>query len=392
LLGNSAALKPVDRFIEQAGRVDLSVWIQGEAGTEKSYVAFAIHAVSSRRSRPFVDLECGALASGQTSLAELSERLRSAAGGTIFLRDVDQLPSSLHQPLIGLLTGTAGAGNGTRKRSETPPDGAPRLVVSSTEDLHRLACEDRFPRPLVETLCCLALCLPPLRKRKEDIEPLLQSLAARPALRGPRRLSHELTAYFLRYPWPGNLSEMSRIVARLTLLSDHRTLGLSDLRTLAPELLGHADGSQPEPGASSDALPPAGPIGNPWSLAGHLLAGDFAPLSHLHPGVLKAVQYLAHHYQKKIRLETVARHACLAPSYLSVLFHRSLGYTFRDLLCVLRLQKARQLLASEPQRSITDICFEVGFSELSTFERCFKQWVGCRPREYRGAGRRNSLI
>lgn len=359
-------------LIERTARVDLPVWIWGEAGTEKDFVAFAIHAASAREAGPFVPVRCGSLAGRRPHPEEIVRQFRQAAGGTIFLQDVDALSAPFQRQLLGLLADGSGEA------------GDFRVLSSSTEDLPDLACAGRFSRPLVEALCCLAVVVPPLRERSGDIEIMIRYFAARQAA-GTRPFSDELIAFLRAYPWPGNVSEFIRIVRRLTVLSDVETLTLDDLRRYAPELAPHRARPTAPPKAGFPTaweMPPTA-SGYRWDLADRLLQGDFTLFPDLHSGVQKAVTYLVGHYQGPVSLGAAARHACLTPSHLSVLFHRSLGCTFRDLLSALRLQKAKQLLAAQPRLSVTEVSFEAGFSELGTFERCFKRAMGCGPREYR---------
>lgn len=109
---------------------------------------------------------------------------------------------------------------------------------------------------------------------------------------------------------------------------------------------------------------------------------DYSDL-HVHEiGVQRALRYVGDHYTEEISLGRLARESYISSSHLSFLLKRSLGVPFKSLLAAVRIRRAQQLLALAEQ-SITEISLEVGFGDLSHFERTFKRLVGTNPREYR---------
>jgi AraC-like DNA-binding protein len=116
----------------------------------------------------------------------------------------------------------------------------------------------------------------------------------------------------------------------------------------------------------------------PCKLADH----DYSGLHAHEMGVQRALRYVGDHYTEEISLGRLARESYISSSHLSFLLKRSLGVPFKSLLAAVRIRRAQQLLAQTDQ-SITEISLEVGFGDLSHFERTFKRLVGTNPREYR---------
>ena len=109
---------------------------------------------------------------------------------------------------------------------------------------------------------------------------------------------------------------------------------------------------------------------------------DYSDLHAHEIGVQRALRYVGNHYTEEISLGRLARESYISSSHLSFLLKRSLGVPFKSLLAAVRIRRAQQLLALAEQ-SITEISLEVGFGDLSHFERTFKRLVGTNPREYR---------
>jgi AraC-like DNA-binding protein len=116
----------------------------------------------------------------------------------------------------------------------------------------------------------------------------------------------------------------------------------------------------------------------PSKLADH----DYSDLHTHEIGVQRALRYVGNHYTEEISLGRLARESYISASHLSFLLKRSLGVPFKSLLAAVRIRRAQQLLALS-EHSITEISLEVGFGDLSHFERTFKRIVGTNPREYR---------
>jgi AraC-like DNA-binding protein len=114
-----------------------------------------------------------------------------------------------------------------------------------------------------------------------------------------------------------------------------------------------------------------------------MLDKDFSITVDLHISLQRALRYIRQHYLEDIALSELAKNAFVSPSHLSYLFKSELGTSFKTLLACLRIEKAKRLLVQDKDARITDICLESGFGDLSHFEKTFKKWAGCKPKDFR---------
>ena len=108
-----------------------------------------------------------------------------------------------------------------------------------------------------------------------------------------------------------------------------------------------------------------------------------AALAALHPGLRRALLYLAEHHAEPIALGQLARHAHVSPSHLSYLFRSVLNITFKPMLQRIRVEKAKEMLAAAGRQRITEVAWSTGFADLGHFERIFRRIVGQSPSEFR---------
>jgi transcriptional regulator with GAF, ATPase, and Fis domain len=243
-VGEAHALRQVYDFIERASPTDAGVLILGESGTGKELIARAIHKSSPRVDRPFVIVNCAALAEnlaeaelfgherGAFTGADKSRpgRFLAADGGTIFLDEVGELSEPIQAKLLRVL-----------EEGEITPVGEAgvrhidvRVVAATNRDLARQVEEGKFRRDLYYRLNILMVELPPLRKRATDVPLLLRHFVrffgercGRPNM----ALSAEVVDLCLKYPWPGNVRELRNAVERMVILARGSEISPSDLPT-----------------------------------------------------------------------------------------------------------------------------------------------------------------
>jgi len=176
---------------------DSAVLVTGESGTGKELLVKAIHNASARREAAFVAVECSGLdtANGEAGLAVA---LSEARGGTLFLRNVDELPPPLQTRLARRLA-----------------DADVRIVATSDRRLEDLAGEDLFSEELLDQLSAVHVELPPLSKRREDIPLLvaqcLEDIAVETA-QPKRTCSPEAMELLATARWPGNVRQLHRVI------------------------------------------------------------------------------------------------------------------------------------------------------------------------------------
>lgn len=203
LVGRSVAMRELFARLARLAPTDAAVLLFGEPGTGKRLVAEALHAASSRASGPFVVVECGALSEerleadlfGQPDSAHAGA-LDAAAGGTLLLDAVSELPLALQARLLRALDARALD---------------LRLVAAAHRDLRAMVNAGAFREDLYARLAVAPITLSPLRERVEDIPLLAQHFLPRGA---DGALTPERVRELLSRPWPGNLRELRAFVAR----------------------------------------------------------------------------------------------------------------------------------------------------------------------------------
>jgi len=224
---------------------DSTILITGESGTGKEVVARYIHARSLRSSSPFFSINCGALPDslleselfGHTkgsftgAVRDAEGLLVAASGGTLFL---DEIGETSPQTQVKLLRAI--------QEREVTPVGATdavsvdvRIIAATNRDLEEQIRKGEFRSDLFYRLNVIALTLPTLRDRKDDIPILARHFLARDGEAG-YELSPEAEAALCNYPWPGNVRELENALERATVLTPGRTIPLSALpeRVVAP--------------------------------------------------------------------------------------------------------------------------------------------------------------
>lgn len=385
LVGSGKRIRRVDRFVERASEVDLPVIISGPFGTEKSHVVCAIHYSSPRKKLPLIEVDCRTLTT-ETIGEIMTQSVKRAAGGTLFLNGVDETPAHLQNALPRFLDSRVGQWLGSLGRSARP---RPRIVASTSAPITELARQKRFSRSLVAELDFLKIHLPPLRERRSDIPALVAYTLRKYRQNEEIHLEPEAMACLQAYDWPENLFEMERVLARLTILANGEVITKEDLQTYAPTLVQELLDANEEPVVEAEiletkTLPVQEPEASPIELlAHHLLSRNYAALPNCHLGLKRALRYLAKHFCDDMSLGELAEQAFMSASHLSHLFKAELGESFKTVLTTIRIEKARQILVEDSDMRITDVAFEVGFGDLSHFTKTFKKNTGYNPKDYR---------
>jgi DNA-binding NtrC family response regulator len=241
LIGRSPAMERIFRLIENLEHSEATVLLTGESGTGKEVVAHAIHARSPRRAGPFVAVNCGALP-GELLESELFGHVRGAftgavrdragrfelaAGGTLFLDEVADLPLPLQVKLLRVLQERTFDRVG-ESRSRTSDA---RIIAATNLELRRAVQEGRFREDLYYRLRVVPIEIPPLRARREDIEPLATFLLARVGARQGRalRFSPDLLRLLLEHTWPGNARELENALEYAVAVCKGQTILPEDL-------------------------------------------------------------------------------------------------------------------------------------------------------------------
>jgi len=234
-------MKAVLELSSRVAPLDTTVLVTGESGTGKEFVVRMIHDQSSRSGRPLVSVNCAALAEtlleselfGHVrgaftgAVRDRAGRFELAAGGTLFLDEVADLPLPLQVKLLRVLQERAFERVG-ESRSRTSDA---RIIAATNLELRRAVQDGRFREDLYYRLHVVPIEIPPLRARREDIEPLATFLLARVGARQGRalRFSPDLLRLLLEHTWPGNARELENALEYAVAVCKGQTILPEDL-------------------------------------------------------------------------------------------------------------------------------------------------------------------
>ncbi len=239
ILTRSPRMQDVLRMIERVAPTDSAVLVLGESGTGKELVARALHERSLRAARPFVPIHCGALprevleselfghekgaftgaVAAKPGLVELAD------GGTLLLDEIGEMePDSQVKLLRALETGTFFRVGGTRPRRVDV-----RIVAATNRDLAEAMRRGEFRQDLYYRINTIAIALPPLRDRREDVALLARHFVESNAAYGVKRLSPAALAALEAYAWPGNVRELQHAIERAVILAKGDDIQPDDL-------------------------------------------------------------------------------------------------------------------------------------------------------------------
>ncbi len=239
MVAASPAMKELLSLVLRAAPTPWTVLIRGETGTGKELIARLIHLLSPRRDRPFVELNCAAVPEGlfESELfghekgaftgAQARRRglFEQADGGTLLLDEAGELPAATQAKLLRSLQ----EGTITRVGGEKPLAVDVRIIAATNRDLKEMVARGRFREDLFFRLNVIELEIPPLRRRKEDLAPLIEFFLKKfdvSAQFDPRAM-----AQLAKYNFPGNVRELEHILQRTITLARSSTISLSDLPT-----------------------------------------------------------------------------------------------------------------------------------------------------------------
>jgi NtrC-family two-component system response regulator AlgB len=226
----------------RAAASDAVVLLRGESGTGKNLLAQWIRIHSRRAQRPFVTVNCPMLSTELMSsvlfghkkgaftgaIADTSGKVQEAEGGTLFLDEVGDLTPDAQARLLRFLNDQTyeRVGDPTERRADV------RLIAATNRSLEDMVSTGQFREDLLFRLNVLAMTVPPLRTRCEDIPALAQhylAFFARRQGRGGLSFSEAARDAMLRHPWSGNLRELRNVIERAVILSPARIIEPGDL-------------------------------------------------------------------------------------------------------------------------------------------------------------------
>ncbi|HVI07466.1 MAG TPA: sigma 54-interacting transcriptional regulator [Candidatus Binatia bacterium] len=237
IIGNSPALEAVLEQVERVAPTDSTVLIQGETGTGKELIAHAIHNLSCRSGRPFVRVNCAAIpldlleselfgherGAFTGAISQKIGRFELADKGTLFLDEVGDIPGALQPKLLRVLQEQEFERLGSTRTHKVDV----RLVAATHRNLHEMVSREQFRSDLYYRLNVFPVMLPPLRARRQDIQPLVMHFVEKFCRRMGREVSHvpeDTMTALAGYEWPGNIRELQNLIERAVILSNNGVL------------------------------------------------------------------------------------------------------------------------------------------------------------------------
>ncbi len=241
LIGESDRFQSVLKAVSKVANTDATVLLLGESGTGKELIARTIHYQSPRAKGPFVAVNCAALPENLLEMelfgAEKGAftgaterrigRFERAHGGTIFLDEIGELPLSLQAKLLRVIQEKIFERLGSSK----PIHADVRIIAATNRDLHDEVFRGNFREDLYWRLNVVAIMMPPLRERREDI-PLLVDYYLKKFNKKYKKsieLSSDAMEILTGYSWPGNIRELANTIERLVIMAERNVIDRIDL-------------------------------------------------------------------------------------------------------------------------------------------------------------------
>jgi len=250
IVGSSHEAVSLRNLIETIGKSDSTTLILGESGTGKDLTARALHEVSSRKNNPFIPVNCGAIpkdlleselfghkkGSFTGAISDRKGRFQLAHTGTLFLDEIGDMSLDLQVKLLRVL-----------QERQIDPVGSSnsisvdvRVVAATHKNIETLIEEGKFREDLYYRLNVLPIEIPNLASRKADIPELVRYFCLEHAdsHNAPITLNKTSMEIFLSYHWPGNIRELSNLIARYSALIPGGTIDLNELPlSMIPNLM-----------------------------------------------------------------------------------------------------------------------------------------------------------
>ena len=242
LIAQSAAMRPVLEIVSRVGPSDANVLLTGENGTGKGVIAQALHAVSARAAQPFISVNMGGLPEGvfeselfghvrgafTDAKSDRAGRFELAHGGTLFMDEIGNIPLNQQAKILRTLE----TGEFERVGSSKTYRANVRLISATNSDLSAEVAAGKFRQDLLFRLNTIAIHLPPLRERREDIPLLAQHFLKQHVERYRKAITGFDAGAFeamQAHTWPGNVRELDHAIERGVLMSTGKVIRAIDL-------------------------------------------------------------------------------------------------------------------------------------------------------------------
>jgi sigma-54 specific flagellar transcriptional regulator A len=241
LVGTSRNISHVREMMSQVADKEVTVLVTGESGTGKEVVARNLHYHSSRRDKPFVPVNCGAIPAELLeselfghekgaftgAISTRAGRFEMAEGGTLFLDEIGDMPLNMQVKILRVLQEKSYERVGGNKTQVTNV----RIIAATHRNLEQMIVEETFREDLFYRLNVFPIEMPSLDQRREDIPLLLTEIIARleNEKRGSVRFNSAAIMSLCQHRWSGNVRELANLVERMSILHPYGVIGANDL-------------------------------------------------------------------------------------------------------------------------------------------------------------------
>ncbi len=261
IIGDSEKMQEIYRLIPKIAKTNSTVLIEGESGTGKELIAHSIHQFSPREDKPFIRVNCGALAEGLLeselfghvkgaftgAITHKLGRFELADGGTIFLDEIGDISLSTQVKLLRVIQEGEFEKVGDSRRIKVDV----RIIAATNKDLKRAVETREFRQDLYYRLRVVPIFLPPLRERKDDVPPLVYHFIDRFNKEMGKKVIHVSPGameILMEYDYPGNIRELENIIEHIMVLCTEETIQaehlLKDIQPSRNDILGKVIGRE----------------------------------------------------------------------------------------------------------------------------------------------------
>jgi len=245
IIGHSKPMQLIFEQIRKIAPTDSSVLISGESGTGKELIAHSIHNCSPRQDKPFIKVNCGALAEGvleselfghekgafTNAIRQKRGKFELADAGSIFLDEIGDISENVQVKLLRVLQEKEIDRVGAEQTKKVDV----RIIAATNRELFELVQRGKFREDLYYRLNVIPLDLPPLRHRKEDIPLLVDHFLKKKGVEMKKpisKMNRQTLEALQEYDWPGNIRELENLIERALVLCDRDEIQLCDFPVL----------------------------------------------------------------------------------------------------------------------------------------------------------------
>ncbi len=242
IVGNSSGLNEVMSMVQRVASSNATVILRGESGTGKELIAMALHFASERKDKPFVKVSCAALpeslleselfghvkGSFTGAITDRKGKFEEADSGTIFLDEIGEISQTTQTKLLRVLQEREFERVGSNQTIKVDV----RIIAATNKDLEEAVRMKEIRDDLYYRLNVVPIFIPPLRKRREDIVPLIEHFTSKFAKENNRKIkgvTQEAQKALIKYDFPGNIRELENIIERAIVLARDEVISIKDL-------------------------------------------------------------------------------------------------------------------------------------------------------------------